>query len=144
MLVVKRDGRKKSFCIERIYDAISKAYKEVYSELTDEQLDDVYDISRNVSNEIIALNQSKIDVETIQDIVVKNIKSFDETVAKAYQRYREERNKESKNYEKADCNAAGSDHGSVSGCLRFLRRRRSEHHRKGQAHHVHQRRLPSV
>ena len=71
--VLKRDGRKKEFTIERIYDAIGKAYKEVYSELTEEQLDDVYDISRNVSNEIIALNQSEIDVETIQDIVVKKL-----------------------------------------------------------------------
>ena len=91
LTIKKRDGRKKEFTIERIYDAITKAYKEVYSELTDEQLDDVYDISRNVSDEIIALNQSEIDVETIQDIVVKNIKSFDDTVAKAYQKYRDER-----------------------------------------------------
>ena len=89
--VLKRDGRRKEFTIERIYDAIGKAYKEVYSELTDEQLDDVYDISRNVSNEIIALNQSEIDVETIQDIVVKNIKNIDDVVAKAYQKYRDER-----------------------------------------------------
>ena len=71
--VLKRDGRKKEFTIERIYDAISKAYKEIYSELTEEQLDDVYDISRNVYIDIRNLNTTEIDVETIQDIVVKNI-----------------------------------------------------------------------
>ena len=89
--VIKRDGRKKEFTIERIYDAINKSYKDIYSELTEEQLDDVYDISRNVYIEIRNLNTTEIDVETIQDIVVKNIKNVDEVVAKAYQKYRDER-----------------------------------------------------
>ena len=92
--VIKRDGRKKEFAIERIYDAINKSYKEVYKELTEEQLDDVYDISRNVYIEIRNLNTTEIDVETIQDIVVKNIKNVDEVVAKAYQKYRDERSRE--------------------------------------------------
>ena len=92
--VIKRDGRRKEFAIERIYDAINKSYKEVYSELTEEQLDDVYDISRNVYIEIRNLNTTEIDVETIQDIVVKNIKNVDEVVAKAYQKYRDERSRE--------------------------------------------------
>ena len=88
MNIIKRDGRIKPFDKERILIAIKSAYMDVYNK----EPKDLDDICTSVVYDITMLNQKDVNVETIQDIVVNNIKKYDDIVAKAYQKYREERN----------------------------------------------------
>ena len=92
MLVVKRDGRIKKYEEARIFEVIKNAYVEVYGKpLSIDMMDDIHDITMDVNEDIGNMQKEKVTVEEIQDIVVKNIKQWDELVANAYQRYREER-----------------------------------------------------
>ena len=89
LTIKKRDGRKKSFCVERIYNAIRNAYVEVYGKDIDDN--EIRNIASDVDFDIQILDKEEMNVEEIQDIVVKNIEQYDKTVAKSYQKYREER-----------------------------------------------------
>ena len=98
MLVIKRDMRVKKYEEARIFEAIKSAYVDVYnSPLSADVIDDIYDIVMDVNEDIENMKKEKVTVEEIQDIVVKNIKQYDELVANAYQRYREERSKKREN-----------------------------------------------
>ena len=88
MQVIKRDGRKVEFDINKIKEAIRKAYVEVYpdkSEINDQKISSVINI---VSNKINNYGFSEITIEQIQDIVESELMEKDKTVAKAYITYR--------------------------------------------------------
>ena len=92
MQVIKRDMRVKKYEEARIFEAIKSAYADVYNNpLSADVMDDIYNITLRVNEDIEDTQKEKVTVEEIQDIVVKNIKQYDELVANAYQRYREER-----------------------------------------------------
>lgn len=88
--VSKRDGAVVPFDERRIYSAISRAYAEVYGELTEEKEDEISQITDNVIESISSVNET-VDVETIQNIVEQEISAFDFCVAKAYITYRYKR-----------------------------------------------------
>ena len=69
MQVIKRDGRKVEFDINKIKEAIRKAYVEVYPdkpEINDQKISSVINI---ISNKINNFGFSEITIEQIQDIV---------------------------------------------------------------------------
>ena len=88
--VIKRDGRIKDFNIGIIMSAIHKAYVDVDG--TDHTY---YNQKESIQNDILKelsdSNKDTIDVESIQDIVVKVISKYNNYIAKAYEEYREER-----------------------------------------------------
>ena len=88
MQVIKRDGRKVEFDINKIKEAIRKAYVEVYPdkpEINDQKISSVINI---ISNKINNYGFSEITIEQIQDIVESELMEKDKTVAKAYITYR--------------------------------------------------------
>ena len=90
--VKKRDGRIVTFNNDFIFNAVKCAYIEIYEEqLTEEVIDEVEDITDEVTDRIMELEVKEIDVETIQDIVVEVLYSYDSVVARAYSEYRKER-----------------------------------------------------
>ena len=84
MQVIKRDGRKVDFDINKISEAVRKAYTEVYPNVN------VYidSIIADISGRIDDLGFSEITIEQIQDIVEKELMNNDKDVAKAYITYR--------------------------------------------------------
>lgn len=84
MQVIKRDGRKVDFDINKIKEAVRKAYTEVYPNVN------VYidSIIADISGRIDDLGFSEITIEQIQDIVEKELMNNDKDVAKAYITYR--------------------------------------------------------
>lgn len=84
MQVIKRDGRKVDFDINKISEAVRKAYTEVYPNVN------VYidSIIADISGRIDDLGFSEITIEQIQDIVEKELMDDNKDVAKAYITYR--------------------------------------------------------
>lgn len=88
MVVTKRDGREVVFDPNKIYFAISKAFRNVDGAFTDSDSC----ITERITNEIATLKKDKLSVEEIQDIVEKKLmQSSRKDVAKAYIIYRNDR-----------------------------------------------------
>lgn len=88
--VHKRNGELVKFNENKIYSAISSAYLEIYGELTNEKEDEISLITDNVID-VISSFPDGIGVEAIQDIIEKEISTFDFAVSKAYITYRYKR-----------------------------------------------------
>lgn len=89
MKVIKRDGRKVEFDINKIKKAVSKAYKEIYPNKDTETIEDYASLATKNALELIGfLNTDRIDIEKIQDIVENVLMNIDKVVAKAYITYR--------------------------------------------------------
>ena len=88
MIVIKRNGDKVSFDKNKIYNAVLKAYEEVYPDYKTNQ-SDAKTITDFVLNKIQLMNE--ITVEQIQDIVENALIEYDGIVAKAYITYRYKR-----------------------------------------------------
>ena len=85
MIVIKRNGDKVPFDKNKIYNAVLKAYEEVYPNYKTNQTD-AETITDFVLNKIQLMNE--ITVEQIQDIVENALIEYDGIVAKAYITYR--------------------------------------------------------
>lgn len=88
--VCKRNGELVKFDENKIYTAISSAYFETYGELINEKEDEISLITDNVVDVIDSLPDG-VCVEAIQDIIEKEISTFDFAVSKAYITYRYKR-----------------------------------------------------
>ena len=89
MQVIKRDGRKVEFDVNKIKEAVKKAYDEIYPDKDNE-------ISALAVADVIKLmiryqNVDEINIEQIQDMVETEIMNRDKDVAKAYITYRYKR-----------------------------------------------------
>ena len=88
--VIKRDGRKKDFLWDRIEQAIKNAYVDVYK--NEDKFKEEYNfLQPMIENELDKLGKEEVEVEEIQDVVVKVLNTVCKRVAKSYQEYREER-----------------------------------------------------
>ena len=85
--VCKRDGKVVDFDENKIFSAISNAYVDVYGEITDEKDDEISAITDSVVDTLNFFTDI-IHVETIQDIIEKEISEYDFYAAKAYITYR--------------------------------------------------------
>lgn len=89
--VVKRDGRLVQFNTEKISSAIKGAAQELGNSLRESQ---VIELAQKVIAYIEELNQDKITVEEIQNLVEKALKDSElQDIANAYSAYRSERTK---------------------------------------------------
>ena len=88
MQVIKRDSRKKEFIPERISTAAGKAFIDVYGR-EDKEFNNL--VLNRVLETLKKTGEDLIPIETIQDIIVDEIKLLDKTVALAYINYRQER-----------------------------------------------------
>ncbi len=88
--VIKRDGREVELKVEKIYDAIKKAYKENFDGIVEEKK--IKTLSDKVVKSIEAKLIKKLSVEEIQDIVEDVLlQSKEVAVAKKYIAYRAKR-----------------------------------------------------
>ena len=96
IIVIKRDGRKVPYDKDKIRNAITKAFWEVY-EQNDHDKATIDLITDHVHKEILAnlimSGSREIGIEDIQNIVENVLMSEDKVVAKKYIIYRNERNK---------------------------------------------------
>ena len=91
MKVRKRDGRVVAFNRERLFSAISRAYHEVHEDLgTDAIVNAVAVVANSLEDPD---EDAVIDVEEIQDSVVKELENSMPEVAEVYKAYREKRAK---------------------------------------------------
>lgn len=90
MQVIKRDGRKVEFDINKIKEAVIKAEIEVMPNQKDDGIIYIFAeiVADVVSKNIQKLNVDEINIETIQDIVEKELMNGNKDVAKAYITYR--------------------------------------------------------
>ncbi|GHU52538.1 hypothetical protein FACS189496_2840 [Bacilli bacterium] len=86
--VIKRDGRKTPFNKNKIFDAITSASENHSSKLTYEQITKLTDEVVEIIN---IIEDTAIEVEKIQDVVVKVLKKEFPELSKAYDSYRKER-----------------------------------------------------
>lgn len=94
MKIIKRDGRVKDFDSFRIQEAVKKAYMDIYGEDASMSLillGEKQDIFKGITADIDLIDKDSIEVETIQDIVIKNINNVNPKVASSYDEYRKER-----------------------------------------------------
>lgn len=91
--VNKRDGTIVPFNEERIHNAITKAYKEVYGEvLSEEYITQINEVVAWVCESLCRnVNLPTVDIEQIQDMVEQELMSANKKVAKAYITYRYKR-----------------------------------------------------
>lgn len=92
MKIIKRDGRKKELDISRIHTAIHKAYLDVSDEETFQKEYDF--LEPMIIEDINKIHKEEIDIEEVQNIVIKNLKKINKTVAKSYKQYRDKRSRE--------------------------------------------------
>ena len=90
--VIKRDGREKNFDKRFIEIAVDKAKEEVG--INNDTLP--IDIAQSIEEDLIEDNVAEINIEEIQDMVIKALKEESPKVAEAYKSYREKRNLERK------------------------------------------------
>ncbi len=88
MIVIKRNGDKVPFDKAKIYNAVLKAYEEIYPDYKTNQTD-AETITDFVLNKIYFMGE--VTVEQIQDIVENALIKYDGIVAKAYITYRYKR-----------------------------------------------------
>ena len=88
--VIKRDGREKNFDKRFIEIAVDKAKEEVG--INNDTLP--IDIAQSIEEDLIEDNVAEINIEEIQDMVIKALKEESPKVAEAYKNYREKRNLE--------------------------------------------------
>lgn len=88
--VNKRDGTIVPFNEEKIHNAITKAYKEVYGEvLSEEYITQINEVAAWVCESLCRnVNLPTVDIEQIQDMVEQELMSANKEVAKAYITYR--------------------------------------------------------
>ncbi len=91
MQVIKRDGRKVDFDINKIKEAVRKAYVEVYPDDLSYCEHLIENVTADVMEEINDYDFSEITIEQIQDIVESYLMPSDGKVAKAYITYRYKR-----------------------------------------------------
>lgn len=96
--VCKRNGQIVDFDENKIYSAISYAYADVYGSLSEEKEEEIVEITDNVVDSI-SLFSEVMHVETIQDIIEREISEKDFYVAKAYITYRYKRKLERDDYD---------------------------------------------
>ena len=89
--VVKRNGDIVDFNREKIYNAVLKAFNEMYSDNTEYNSDSSHKIADVVTTKICNIENEQISVEAIQDIVERELMDYDKNVAQAYIRYRYKR-----------------------------------------------------
>ena len=94
MYVTKRDGRMVEFNNMRIHDALYAAF-EASNEITDETIEIIRQIVDSVEDMVYRSGGSGVSVETIQELVENELMDYPKykDVAKAYIRYRFDRNK---------------------------------------------------
>src|SRR5574344_1779609 len=81
--VVKRDGKICPYELSRIRSAVYKAYVEVYH--NEEQFKEkIGEIITEVNRRILEKEEQKINIEEIQDIVIKEVNKVDKVVGKAF------------------------------------------------------------
>lgn len=90
--ICKRDGTIVDFDEDKIYSAISCAYVDVYKTISDDKENEIDDIVDSVIDCINNFSDT-MHVETVQDIIEKEIMNVDKQVAKSYILYRNERSK---------------------------------------------------
>ena len=86
--IIKRDGKIKTFHFVNISDAIKAAYTEVYGNLV-RFADEYSDISILIKEQLKHTKVDKIDVESVQDIVISALEKYNKEVAAAYKEYRD-------------------------------------------------------
>lgn len=86
--IIKRDGKIKTFHFVKISDAIKAAYTEVYGNLV-RFADEYSDISILIKEQLKHTKVDKIDVESVQDIVISALEKYNKEVAAAYKEYRD-------------------------------------------------------
>lgn len=86
--VIKRNGEKVPFDSHKIYDAVLKAFNEVFPTHCDRNKDNSKFITTRVCERIV---EDTMSVEDIQDIVEDVLMGYDKAVAKAYITYRYKR-----------------------------------------------------
>lgn len=94
--IIKRDGTKVDYDKYKIYNAIRKAVKEVYP--NEDKIDICVElitnaVDREIKSKSKIFGDSTFHVETIQDIIVKEI-DYDKKLATAYEEYRITRSQE--------------------------------------------------
>lgn len=91
--VKKRDSTIIPFNEEKIHNAITKAYKEVYGDvLNKEYITQINEVTAWVCESICKnVNLPTVDIEQIQDMVERELMSANKAVAKAYITYRYKR-----------------------------------------------------
>lgn len=89
MKVLKRDGKSVNFDRTKIENAVLKACKSVEKD----SCNNILTLASRVENTLLKSNTGNIKIETIQDLVEKELMHIDEEVAKAYILYRNKRNR---------------------------------------------------
>ena len=89
--VVKRNGDIVDFNRDKIYNAVLKAFNEMYSDNTEYNADSSHKIADIVTTKICNIENEQTSVEAIQDIVERELMDYDKNVAQAYIRYRYKR-----------------------------------------------------
>lgn len=87
--VIKRDGRKKSFDMERIKNAIMKAYNDVSD--IDTFKEQYIFLEPMIESQLV---KEEYTVEDIQDIVVNCLTKINKDVSDSYEKYRQKRSEE--------------------------------------------------
>ncbi len=85
MKIVKKDGSKETFNVDKVISAINKSAKRVLIKFTDEELEYVCQF---VTNQAVALNKEDITVSDMHNIVETVLDNINPKVAKSYRDYR--------------------------------------------------------
>ena len=97
MDIIKRDGRKTEFDLNKIINAVLAAFQSIDNEISDyaeKKAENIADYIQSIAAEK-QKNNELLDVEQIQDLVEKGLMATKrKDVAKAFVLYREERTKE--------------------------------------------------
>ena len=85
MFVVKKDGTKEAFNVNKVVTAVNKSALRVMKKFTDDEIDF---ICRFVTDEAVKLNKQYIKISEMHNIVEAALEHTDSKVAKSYRDYR--------------------------------------------------------
>lgn len=90
--VIKRDGREMNFNAEKIYTAIKKSIEDAYPDKGSKEVGAITaNVTEKVYSEIKILDNKKIEIENIQNIIEKVLKEEDVNIQKMFSNHRKKR-----------------------------------------------------
>ena len=90
MQVIKRDGKIVNFDRVKIENAVLKTCYSLEKKFEEKSL---HEVGSKIENILLRQNNQQVEIETIQDLVEKELMHIDEDLAKAYILYRNKRNR---------------------------------------------------
>ena len=85
IIIVKKDGTKEKYNIEKVYEAIKKSATRMLVEFSDKEIKDICNF---VNKSVLEMNKDEVEIAQMHNIVESALQAISPSVAESYRNYR--------------------------------------------------------